>query len=103
MIFICKDSDSSEEALFANKAVLAAASKTLYHLLFDTGDDEDVTILVPESDLHTIKMLLQYIYTGQVLVNGILNELQSLILDWVIIYRSFCFFHPSYFFLFLGS
>ncbi len=102
MIFICKDSDSSEEALFANKAVLAAASKTLYQLLYDTGD-EDVTILVPESDLHTIKMLLQYIYTGQVLVNGILNELQSLILDWVIIYRSFCFFHPSYFILFLGS
>jgi len=80
--FICKDSGSSRRALFGNKAVLAAGSKTLYQLLSETGD-EDVTILVPESDFSTIKMLLQYIYTGQVLAS-ILDELQSLILDWVI-------------------
>ena len=83
MTFICKDDPgSSTRALFANKAVLAAGSKTLYQLLSDSGD-EDVTIIVPGSDFHTFKMLLQYIYTGQVLAS-ILDELQSLILDWVI-------------------
>jgi len=82
--FVCKDSGVSRGTLFANKAVLAAGSKTLHQLLSDTGD-EDVTIFVPESDFHTIKMLLQYIYSGQVLVESILDELQSLFLDWVIL------------------
>jgi len=89
--FVCKDPGSlSRGTLFANKAVLATGSKILHQLLSDTGD-EDVTIFVPGSDFNTIKMLLQYIYTGQVLVDGILDELQSWILDWVI-YKSQHFF-----------
>ena len=73
------------QTLSANKAVLAAGSKQLYQLLADTGD-EDVTIFVPESDFHTVKLLLQYIYTGEVLVKNFLTELEPLIFDWVLLF-----------------
>ena len=73
------------QTLSANKAVLAAGSKQLYQLLADTGD-EDVTIFVPESDFHAVKLLLQYIYTGEVLVKNFLTELESLIFDWVLLF-----------------
>jgi len=70
------------QTLSANKAVLAAGSKQLCQLLADTGD-ENVTIFVPESDFYTVKLILQYIYTGEVLVKNFLNELETLIFDWV--------------------
>jgi len=82
--FVCKDLGSFGKTLCANKAILAAASPKFHRLLSDTGDDEEnVTIIVPGNDFHIVKMLLQYIHTGEVLVNSFLDELESLILDWV--------------------
>jgi len=84
--FICKsDSASSGKCLKANKAVLAAGSRKLQLMLADTGDD-DVSIFVPDSDFETTKLLLQYIYTGQVLVGLDSDVLESLIYDWVIFF-----------------
>ena len=54
-------------------------------MLADTGDD-DVSIFVPDSDFETTKLLLQYIYTGQVLVGLDSDVLESLIYDWVIFF-----------------
>lgn len=53
-------------------------------MLEDTGDN-DVDIIVPESDFDSIKMLLQYIYTGEVTIVGNFakDDLESLIRDWV--------------------
>lgn len=53
-------------------------------MLSETGDDE-VNILVPERDFHTIKLLLEYIHTGEVFaVSDVKNELETLIDEWVI-------------------
>ncbi len=70
------------KSLFANKAILAAGSKKLHQLLSDTGD-EDINIIVPENDFHTVEMLLQYMYTGKVTVGHLKNELEVLISEWV--------------------
>ena len=53
-------------------------------MLADTGD-EHVDIIIPdESDFDSIKLLLQYIYTGEVHTIGLLKaKLESLITDWV--------------------
>lgn len=81
--FICKSSSgSSRKCLRANKAVLAAGSRKLQLMLADTGD-EDVHIFVPDSDFKTTKLLLQYIYTGKVLVGQDRELLESLIYEWV--------------------
>ncbi len=85
MTFVCKsDSRSTHKRLSANKAVLATSSRKLQSMLADTGD-EHVDIIVPdESDFDSIKLLLQYIYTGEVHTIGLLKEqLKSLITDWV--------------------
>ena len=60
-------------------------------MLADTGD-EDVDIIIPESDFDSIKMLLQYIYTGEVIVLGNFakDDLESLISDWVCKISSYC-------------
>ena len=52
-------------------------------MLSDTGEEEDVTIIIPESDFSIVKMLLQYIYSGEVIVDALTNELEALIKDWV--------------------
>lgn len=70
--------------LSANKAVLAAASQKLSFLLAETGDD-DVTIIIPESDFKTVEILLKYIYSGTFIVKNFTNDLEELIKDWVII------------------
>ena len=83
--FTCKQSSnagSARKSLFANKAILAAGSKKLHQLLSDTGD-EDINIIVPENDFHTVEMLLQYMYTGKVTVGHLKNELEVLISEWV--------------------
>lgn len=84
--FLCKSSSgtSSNKCLRANKAVLAAGSRKLQLLLADTGD-EDVHIIVPDGDFQTTKLLLQYIYTGKVLVGQERELLESLIYEWVLI------------------
>jgi len=51
-------------------------------MLSDTGD-EDVNIIVPENDFQTVEKLLQYIYTGEVIVSHLKSELESMISDWV--------------------
>ncbi|KAK4009927.1 hypothetical protein OUZ56_019070 [Daphnia magna] len=68
--------------LSANKCVLAAASQKLAWMLADT--EEDVTIIVAEHDFSTLKLLLQYIYTGEVLIDNNAQELQTLIAEWEI-------------------
>jgi len=68
--------------LSANKAVLAAGSRKLHLLLSETGD-EDVVIIIPESDYETVTLLLEYIYTGEVLIGSLRDDLESLIAEWV--------------------
>ncbi|XP_057368967.1 zinc finger protein ZFP2-like isoform X2 [Daphnia carinata] len=53
-------------------------------MLADT--EEDVTIIVAEHDFTTLKLLLQYIYTGEVLIDNNAQELRSLIAEWEIGY-----------------
>ncbi len=50
-------------------------------MLSDTGEEEDVTIIIPESDFSIVKMLLQYIYSGEVIVDSLTQELEALIKD----------------------
>ena len=89
--FISKSSSASTgKCLKANKAVLAAGSRKLQLLLADTGD-EDAHIFVPDSDFETTKLLIQYIYTGEVLVGQDRDVLESLIFEWVIIVLILCF------------
>jgi len=85
--FICKSQPGAPvgKTLLANKAVLAASSQTLGCLLSETGE-EDVTIIIPESDYNVVKLLLQYIYLGEVItVDKLKNELEAFIIDWVIL------------------
>ncbi|KAI9558623.1 hypothetical protein GHT06_015411 [Daphnia sinensis] len=77
-------SNIGSKFLSANKCVLAAASKKLAWMLADT--EEDVTIIVAEHNYTTLKLLLQYIYTGEVLIDSNAQELQSLISEWEIGY-----------------
>jgi len=64
---------------------LAASSQTLGCLLSESGE-EDVTIIIPESDYNVVKLLLQYIYLGEVIiVDKLKNELEAFIIDWVIL------------------
>jgi hypothetical protein len=67
--------------LSANKFILAAASKNFAMMLVDT-DEEDVTIIVPDHDFSTLKLLLEYIYSGEVFVDCFAQELHSLIAEW---------------------
>lgn len=83
--FTCKaEPGSPKKCLSANKAVLATASRRLHCMLVDTGDNH-VDIIIPECDFDSIKMLLRYIYTGEVLIVGKFakDDLESLISDWV--------------------
>ncbi len=84
MTFVCKQNSAGYpgKTLFANKAILAAGSKKFRLMLSDTGD-EDVNIIVPENDFQTVEKLLQYIYTGEVIVSHLKSELESMISDWV--------------------
>lgn len=81
----CKQPNGEFRFLSANKFILAAASKKFAMMLVDT-DDEDVTIIVPDHDFATLKLLLQYIYSGEVFVGCFTQELQSLIAEWNICY-----------------
>ena len=65
-------------------------------MLSDTGEEEDVTIIIPESDFSIVKMLLQYIYSGEVIVDSLSNELEALIKDWVTIIIFFYIFYIAY-------
>lgn len=69
------------KTLTANKFVLAAASKKLAAILPD-GDEEDLTIIFPDQTYTTLKLLLQYIYSGHVVVHQFPDELRSFISDW---------------------
>lgn len=72
------------KTLLANKVVLAAASKKFANMLADT--EEEVTIIVADHSYSTLKLLLQYIYSGQVLVQHFPLELQTLIAEWGVCY-----------------
>ena len=76
----CKQPDGESKFLSANKFILAAASKKIAMILTDT--DEDVTIIVPDYDFATLKLLLQYVYCGEVFVDCFTQELCSLIAEW---------------------
>ena len=67
---------------------MAASSPTLGFILSETGE-EDVTIIIPESDYNVVKMLLQYIYHGEVItVDKLKSELETFMLDWVILRKN---------------
>jgi hypothetical protein len=80
----CKQPNGESKFLTANKFVLAAASKKFAMMLTDT--DEDVTLIVPDYDFATLKLLLQYVYSGEVFVDCFTKELCSLIAEWNICY-----------------
>lgn len=80
----CKQPNGESKFLSANKFILAAASKKFAMMLTDT--DEDVTIIVPDYDFATLKLLLQYVYSGEVFVDCFTKELCSLIAEWNICY-----------------
>ena len=88
--FICKtatrgeSSATQQQCLLANKFILAAASKKFSNLLAGT-DDEEVTILVPDENFSTLKFLLQYIYSGEIYLNELSEELNLLIDEWDIV------------------
>lgn len=85
VVFVCnKGLNGSGKKLLANKAILAASSKKLASLLSSAGEDEVVTILVPEQDFPTMDKLLRYIYSGEVIVNQMVDELRAFISEWVI-------------------
>ena len=69
-------------------------------MLSDSGEEEDVTIIIPESDFSIVKMLLQYIYSGEVIVDSLTQELEALIKDWVTIKKNSFFFLLYYLNLF---
>ena len=78
--FVCKN---GKKRLPANKAVLAASSNKLASLLAGTEGDDLTTIIVPESDFTVMEMFLKYIYSGTVIASHLIDELKSLISEWV--------------------
>lgn len=83
-MFVCKKLPGQpRETLSANKAILAAGSRKLALFLADTGD-EDVTVMVPDSNFSTLRVLLQYLYSGEVFVDSMTEELESLMSEWVL-------------------
>ena len=80
---ICRDQlnkKNCEGNLFANKSVLAAASKRLAQVL--DGTEDDVVMIVPDYDRATFKLLLEYIHSGQVYLDTPSKELEKLIREW---------------------
>ena len=80
---ICRDQINQhnvEGHLFANKFVLAAASKKLARLL--DGIEDDVVMIVPDYDRSTFKLLLEYVHSGRVYLNTPTEELQNLLREW---------------------